>query len=87
MTSFPQGSVENPSVSEDFPNITGSVPQMIQATMERFRNLFIREKVIKVPNQMEALRIMNYPYQEFCSWRTVPFQFFLYCWNTGRMTF
>ncbi len=63
MTSFPEGSVENPNVSEDFPNITGSVPQMIQATMERFRNLFIREKVIKVPNQMEALRIMNYPYQ------------------------
>ena len=25
--------------------------------------MFIREKVIKVPNQMEALRIMNYPYQ------------------------
>lgn len=63
MTSFPKGSIENPSISEDFPNITGSVPQMIQATMERFRNLFIREKVIKVPNQMEALRIFNYPYQ------------------------
>ncbi len=63
MTSFPEGSIENPSVSEDFPNITGSVPQMIQAVMERFRNLFIREKVIKVPNQMEALRIFNYPYQ------------------------
>ena len=31
--------------------------------MERFRNLIIREKVIKVPNQMEALRIFNYPYQ------------------------
>ena len=52
MTSFPKGSIENPSISEDFPNITGSVPQMIQATMERFRNLIIREKVIKVPNQM-----------------------------------
>lgn len=51
------------NISEDFPNITGSVPQMIQATMERFRNLIIREKVIKVPNQMEALRIFNYPYQ------------------------
>ncbi|MCM1039397.1 MAG: putative DNA binding domain-containing protein [Ruminococcus sp.] len=63
MTSFPEGSVKNPSVSEDFPDITGSVPQMIQATLERFRNLFIREKVIKVSNQMEALRIMNYPYQ------------------------
>ena len=63
MTSFPKGSVENPSISEDFPDITGSVPQTIQATMERFRNLIIREKVIKVPNQMEALRIFNYPYQ------------------------
>lgn len=29
----------------------------------RFRNLFIREKIIKVSNQMEALRIFNYPYQ------------------------
>lgn len=63
MTSFPKGSIDNPDISEDFPNITGSVPQMIRATMERFRNLFIREKVIKVPNQMEALRIFNYPYQ------------------------
>ncbi len=63
MTIFPKGSVDYPSVSEDFPIITGSVPQMIQATMERFRNLIIREKVIKVPNQMEALRIYNYPYQ------------------------
>lgn len=63
MTAFPEGSIKNPSVSEDYPNITGSVPQMIQATMERFRNLFIREKIIKVPNQMESLRIINYPYQ------------------------
>lgn len=63
MTVFPEGSVENPSNSEDFPIITGSVPQMIQATLDRFKHLIIREKVIKVPNQMEALRIMNYPYQ------------------------
>lgn len=63
MTSFPEGSVENPSVSVDYPNITGSVPQMIQATMERFKTLLIQEKVIKIPDRMEALRIMNYPYQ------------------------
>ena len=63
MTAFPEGSIENPSVSIDYPNITGSVPQMIQATMERFQNLIIQEKVIKVPHQMEALRIKNYPYQ------------------------
>ena len=36
MTSFPKGSVENPSISEDFPNITGSVPQMIRATWKDF---------------------------------------------------
>ena len=29
MTSFPEGSVENPNVSEDFPDITGSVPQIV----------------------------------------------------------
>ncbi len=63
MTSFPKGSVENPSISEDFPKITGSVPQMIQATMDRIKNLFIREKVIKVKGQMEAVKIKNYPYE------------------------
>lgn len=63
MTSFPRGSVEYPSVSIDYPDIKGSIPQIIQATMERFKTLFIQEKVIKVPNQMEAQRIMNYPYQ------------------------
>ena len=62
MTRFPKGSVENPSISEDYPIITGSVPQIIQATMDRFRNLIICEKVIKVPDRMEALRIFNYPY-------------------------
>lgn len=63
MTSFPEGSINNPSLSVDYPNITGSVPQMIQTTMERFKALIIQEKVIKIPNQMEAIRIMNYPYQ------------------------
>lgn len=63
MTAFPEGSIKNPSLSEDYPDIKGSVPQMIQATRERFRNLIIREKVTKVPNQMEAVRVFNYPYQ------------------------
>jgi len=61
MTVFPKGSVENPSISEDYPNITGSVPQMIQATLDRFRNLIIKEKVLKVPGQRETLHILNYP--------------------------
>lgn len=34
-----------------------------ESGFRRYRNLIIREKVIKVPNQMEALRIFNYPYQ------------------------
>ena len=63
MTAFPEGSVKNPNISEDYPDIIGSVPQMILATMERFRNLIIKAKVIKVPNQMESIRVFNYPYQ------------------------
>lgn len=62
MTLFPKGSVDNPHLSEDFPNITGSVPQIIEATMERFKNFIIREKVIKIPSQMEAIRVFNYPF-------------------------
>lgn len=62
MTLFPEGSIKNPSVSEDFPIITGSVPQMIHNTMERFKTLIIREKVIKVQGQMESVRRVNYPY-------------------------
>ena len=63
MTIFPNGSINNPSLSEDFPQITGSVPQMIEATMERFRNVIIREKVTKVSGKIEAERIFNYPFQ------------------------
>ena len=63
MTLFPEGSVNNPSLSEDFPVIKGSVPQMIEATLERFKTLILREKVIKVRGQAEAIRIWNYPYQ------------------------
>ena len=63
MTVFPEGSINNPSLSEDFPIIKGSVPQMIEATLERFKTLILREKVIKVKGQAEATRIWNYPYQ------------------------
>lgn len=63
MTAFPEGSVENPSLSEDFPVIKGSVPQMIEATLSRIKTLFLREKVVKIQGQAEAVRIWNYPYQ------------------------
>lgn len=36
---------------------------MIEATLERFKTLILREKVIKVRGQAEAIRIWNYPYQ------------------------
>ena len=62
MTIFPKGSIENPSISEDLPKITGSIPQIIQATLDRLRNLIVREKVIKVPNDEKAIRFFNYPY-------------------------
>ena len=63
MTKFPSGSVNSPKDSIDFPLITGSVPQMIEKTMDYFKLSVFQELVIKVPEQMEALRIKNYPYE------------------------
>lgn len=63
MTVFPEGSIKNPNLSEDFPTITGSVPQMIEATLNRFKTSILKEKVIKTTNKAEAIRAWNYPYQ------------------------
>lgn len=63
MTAFPGGSVSRPGISEDFPDIHGSVPQMIQEVLQRFQTNVIRSKVIKVRGQAESVRIYNYPYE------------------------
>lgn len=63
MTAFPGGSVNQPEISEDFPDIHGSVPQMIQEVLQRFQTNVIRSKVIKVRGQAESVRIYNYPYE------------------------
>ena len=66
MTSFPKGSIENPSISEDFPNITGSVPQMIQAIEEAVVNAFYHRdymsfEPVTIEIEPDCINIMKFP--------------------------
>lgn len=63
ITKFPEGSIRNPNNFIEVPVIKGSVPEMINRTMQRLQDMVILEKVTKVNYQMEAIRRFNYPYQ------------------------
>lgn len=43
--------------------IIGPVHMMIRATMEYLKTNIIKEKIIKLPDQAEAKKFFNYPYQ------------------------
>lgn len=60
---FPKGRVENPDYFVEIPQIKGTVPQMINKTLEFIKTNILRETVIKPKNQAESRRIWNYPYQ------------------------
>ena len=61
--------VPNPEQEKDpknfieIPPIKGTVPQIIQRTMEKLQDIAIAEYVQKVPDRMEANRFMSYPYE------------------------
>ncbi|MCD7840892.1 MAG: putative DNA binding domain-containing protein [Lachnospiraceae bacterium] len=63
ITKFPEGSIRNPNNFIEVPVIKGSVPEMINRTMQKLQDMVILEKVTKVNYQMEAIRRFNYPYQ------------------------
>ncbi len=60
---FPNGSVEDPKNFIEIPPITGSVPQIIQRTMQTLQDIAIREYVQKVQDRMEVNRFKSYPYE------------------------
>lgn len=60
---FPNGSIKDPKNFIEIPPIKGTVPQIIQRTMEKLQDLVIAEYVQKVPDRMEANRFMSYPYE------------------------
>ena len=59
---FPNGRIKDPNNFYEVPAITGTVPQMINQTLNQLRT-FIREYIVKPKDKAESIRYFNYPYQ------------------------
>lgn len=60
---YPNGKVNDPSSFIEIPPIKGPIHLMIGDVMSYLKTNIIKEKVIKLPNQTEAKKFFNYPYQ------------------------
>lgn len=60
---YPKGKEQDPSNFIEIAPIIGPVHMMIRATMEYLKTNIIKEKIIKLPDQAEAKKFFNYPYQ------------------------
>lgn len=60
---YPKGKDNDPSNLIEIPPITGPVHMMIRSTMEYLKTNIIREQIVKLPDQAEAKKFFNYPYQ------------------------
>ena len=60
---FSGGAELEPSNMIEAPVIKGSVPTIIQATLDYLRTNIIREQIIKPKDKAESIRFFNYPYQ------------------------
>lgn len=60
---FPKGRIDNPDLFIEIPQIKGTVPQMINKTLDFIKINILRETIVKPKNQAESRRIWNYPYQ------------------------
>lgn len=59
---FPKGRLNDPdNFSENI--LHGSVPQLINGTLDYLKNNVLREFVVKLPDRAESLRYFNYPVQ------------------------
>lgn len=59
---FPEGRERNPDNMTEAPVIRGTVPHMINATLDYLRNNIIKERIIKVRDKQEPIKYFNYPY-------------------------
>jgi len=59
---FPEGRERNPDNMTEAPVIRGTVPHMINATLDYLRNNVIKERIIKVRDKQEPIKYFNYPY-------------------------
>ena len=56
---FPQGAAGNRIEEQIF---HGPLHQQLRDALQHLRNLVVRERVTKLPDQAEAVRVFNYPY-------------------------
>ncbi len=59
---FPNGRIKDPNNFYEVPAIMGTVPQIINQTLNQLRT-FIREYIVKPKDKAESIRYFNYPYQ------------------------
>jgi len=62
---FPEGCVRNPNNMIEVPKIVGTVPQMINKTLNYLRTNVIKQRIIKPKDRAESIKFFNYPYQAF----------------------
>ncbi len=60
---FPEGREENPDSLIEAPVIKGTVPQMINETLNYLRVNIVKERIIKPKDDEKSIRFFNYPYQ------------------------
>lgn len=60
---FPEGRIKNPNNFTEITPIKGSIPQIIQSTLNYLRTNVVKERIIKPKDKAESIRFFNYPYQ------------------------
>src|SRR5574344_1033161 len=62
---FPEGCIKNPNNMIEVPKIVGTVPEMINKTLDYLRTNIIKQRIIKPKDRAESIKYFNYPYQAF----------------------
>ena len=60
---FPEGRERNPNNMFEAPVIHGSVPRMINDTLQYLRTMVIRQRIFKPKDDEHSIKSFNYPYQ------------------------
>lgn len=60
---FPEGRLNNPSNLYEGPVITGSVPQIIDRTLEYLKRMLVMQSIIKPKDDYRSRKFYTYPYQ------------------------
>ena len=60
---FPEGREKNPNSMFEVPVIQGSVPKMINDTLQYLKTMLIRQRIVKPKDDEHSITAFNYPYQ------------------------